>query len=131
MININITTELGAIIHSIDERVPTALRALESAILASCEPFVPYNTGELCNSGHASGDGNRGEVTWSANHASKCYYADREFNRKHHPHACARWFEAAKAIDGAKWANIAGSALTSSSSGKNRTVNAGGKIWTK
>lgn len=111
MINISVTTNLGSLAQSLERRIPSALRAVEGAVLSSCEPFVPYNTGELCRSGHASGSGMHGEVTWSAGHAHECYYAEREFNKKHHPHATARWFEAAKAIDGAAWAKAAAAAL--------------------
>lgn len=130
MINITVTTNLGSLTQSFDRRIPAALRAVESAVLMSCGPFVPYNTGELYRSGHASGDGMHGEVTWSASHAGECYYANREFNRKHHPHACARWFEAAKAVDGGKWAAAAAGVLSSSSvggSGASRVFTAGGR----
>lgn len=111
MLRFSVTYSKGGVVQSFENRVPAALRALESAILASCEPFVPYNTGNLCHSGHSSGDGKNGGVTYSADYASECYYANREFNRRKHPQACAYWFEAAKAVDCAKWIEIVGTAL--------------------
>lgn len=113
MIQISVTTDMGSLAQAFERRIPAAVRAVELAVLSSCEPFVPYNTGELCRSGHASGSGVHGEVTWSAGHAHECYYAEREFGKKHHPHATARWLEAAKAVDGAAWAKAAAAALTS------------------
>ena len=80
-------------------RVPQAQRILARAVLASCEPFVPYDTGALCRSGQA-GDG---VVTYTADHAAKCYYSRRPFRKDKHPQACAGWFEAAKAVSLEAW----------------------------
>lgn len=112
MIKISVTTDIGSLTQSIEKRIPAAVRALESAVLSSCEQFVPYRTGELCRSGHATGSGMHGEITWSAAHAHECYYAEREFGKKHHPHATARWLEAARAVSGSDWARTAADALT-------------------
>ncbi|MBQ8333057.1 MAG: hypothetical protein IJX93_04720 [Clostridia bacterium] len=97
--------------ENLARKLPSAVRQLESAVLASCEPFVPYKTGQLCRSGHASGSGTAGSVTWSAPHAAECYYANRSFNKKHHPHATARWFDAAKAADFESWRRTAAHAV--------------------
>lgn len=93
-------------------RIPTAVRQVEQAVIASCEPFVPYDTGELCRSVVAAGDGANGMIVYTAPHASLCYYAERKFGQKHHPQACAHWFEAAKGVDLAKWVSTAASALS-------------------
>ncbi len=94
-------------------RIPVAVRAVGEAVIASCEPFVPYDTGELCHSASfvSLGDGH-GAVVYDAAHASLCYYAERAFRKERHPQACAHWFEAAKAIDLEKWRKTAGAALT-------------------
>ncbi len=94
-------------------RIESTVRSLEAAVLASCEPFVPYYTGRLCSSGHASGVGVNGEVTYSADYASECYYASREFNKKKHPRATAYWFEAAKSEDLERWIAAARDGLCS------------------
>jgi len=112
MIRFTANCSLSAIRADLSRNVPAALRSLENAVLASCEPYVPYRTGELCRSGHPSGNGHVGQITWSAPHASECYYARRSFGKKFHPHATARWFEAAKAADLENWRNTAARALT-------------------
>ncbi len=99
--------KLGGIASRIRHDAEQAEFALKSAVLSSCEPFVPYYTGELFRSGMNSEDG----VMWIASHASKCYYADREFSKKRHPRACARWFEAARAESLDKWIMIVKSQL--------------------
>ena len=112
MIRIEITSDLPALRADLTKRIPSALRTLENAVLTSAEPYVPYRTGELCRSGHPTGNGHVGQVTWSAPHASECYYARRSFGKKFHPLAVSRWFEAAKAADLEKWRSLAASALT-------------------
>ena len=107
---VNYSSPLSA--ARMEQKIPQVLRTLESAVLASCEPYVPYRTGELCRSGHASGSGSAGSVTWSAPHAAECYYARRSFQKKIHPHATARWFEAAKAAELESWRKTAAAALT-------------------
>lgn len=117
MIKFTVTADVASIGTMLDGRVESATRLLERAVLASCEPYVPYYTGNLCSSGYVSGAGNRGEVTYSADYASECYYASRSFNKKKHPKACARWFEAAKAADLDKWITAAKSSLSGSDDG--------------
>lgn len=112
MIRITTDWKLPMIRANLEKNIPSALRRLESDVLASCEPYVPYRTGELCRSGHPSGSGSTGSVTWSAPHASECYYARRSFGKKFHPHATSRWFEAAKAADLEQWRRTVSSALT-------------------
>lgn len=111
MVKVTVTTDIGTIGEALSGRIESTTRLLERAVLASCEPYVPYYTGNLCSSGHVSGVGNRGEVTYSADYASECYYASRSFNRKKHPKATARWFEAAKTADLDKWVSAAKSSF--------------------
>lgn len=108
---IEVTIRADGIGDMISGRIPAASAALQRAVIASCEPFVPYRTGELCRSASASGVGRNGTVVYTAPHASLCYYADRPFSRKHHPHACARWFEAAKSADLERWKRVTADAL--------------------
>lgn len=93
-------------------RLPGASHRLQQAVIASCEPFVPYRTGELCRSAVPEGEGPSGRIVYTAPHASRCYYAERPFSKKVHPQACAHWFEAAKAADLAAWTNAVTAALT-------------------
>ena len=115
MIKITTDWKMPMLRANLTKNIPSALRRLENAVLASSEPYVPYRTGELCRSGHPSGNGHVGQVTWSAPHASECYYARRSFGKKFHPHATSRWFEAAKAADLEQWRRTAADALTGNS----------------
>ena len=89
------------------DRVPRAKTALAQAVLRSCEPYVPYNTGELCRSGQAGA----GFVTYTAAHAARCYYSRRPFRKDKHPQACAQWLEAAKAVSLPEWRRVTAQAL--------------------
>lgn len=78
----------------------TLTRSLERQVLEDCGQYVPYRSGYLCSTGHTTGDG---YVIWDAPYASECYYAERAFSKKHHPLACAHWFEAAKSAHIREW----------------------------
>lgn len=97
-------------------RVPQAQRILARAVLASCEPFVPYNTGALCRSGQAGDNA----VLYTAGHAAKCYYSRRPFRKDKHPQACAGWFEAAKAVSLETWRAETAQALLGTGKEENR-----------
>lgn len=103
MVKVTVSFPGGGMDKMLSSRIPAASRELQRAVIASCEPFVPYRTGELCRSAEASGTGMQGTVVYTASHAARCYYAERPFSRKVHPQACARWFEAAKAADLGLW----------------------------
>lgn len=70
-------------------------------VLTDSAEYVPYRTGRLCSSGKVGA----GIITWTADYARECYYADRTFSKKAHPKATARWFEAAKSANLAGWAD--------------------------
>lgn len=99
MVKFSIISDVSGITQAMENRASSVRQILERQVLDSCEPYVPYNTGNLCRSGKTSG----GYVIWDADYASDCYYANRSFNKKHHPKACARWFEAAKSENLENW----------------------------
>lgn len=99
MVQWKLTGVTAAFRETLDKRRGTAVDALGKAVLASCDPYVPYRTGRLARSGTASG----GIVSWTAPYAHDCYYANRPFRREVHPLAVAGWFEAAKAVDLEIW----------------------------
>lgn len=109
---VKVTISASGIGERLLGRIPAAVRQVEQAVIDSCDPFVPYDTGELCRSAAVGGEGANGMVMYTAPHASLCYYAERKFKQTHHPQACAHWFEAAKAVDLAKWVETAASALS-------------------
>lgn len=97
---------------SVVRRIPNTLRYLEDDVLTSCEPYVPYRTGRLSDSAVATGEGDVGEIRWTAPYAAACYYSTRQFGKKVHPVACGRWFEAAKAVSLPRWIRTAARHLT-------------------
>lgn len=115
---VKVTISADRIGNALTARIPSASHRLQEAVIASCDPFVPYRTGELCRSAVPMGSGADGMVVYTAPHAALCYYAERPFSKKVHPQACAHWFEAAKAADLAKWAAAAASALTDDRTGR-------------
>jgi len=124
---VKITVSASGIGNALLAKIPAASRQVQQAVIASCEPFVPYRTGELCRSAVSAGSGTEGMVVYTAPHASLCYYAERPFSGKHHPQACAHWFEAAKAADLAKWVQTAASALSDSRSAQGQKTPFGGQ----
>ena len=107
MLKVDVKTDAAGVGRKILSGMPRARLALARAVLASCEPYVPYNTGALCRSGLA-GDG---FVTWTASHAARCYYSSRPFRKEKHPQACGQWFEAAMAVSLDVWQKETAKAL--------------------
>ena len=46
MIGINVKTSLDGVEKKLSDRADDAIRALEIAVISSCEPYVPYDTGK-------------------------------------------------------------------------------------
>ncbi|MGN1346530.1 MAG: minor capsid protein [Eubacteriales bacterium] len=111
---VKVTMSASGVAEPLLARIPAAVRAVEQAVIASCEPFVPYRTGALCRSAAPAGEGTEGLVVYTAPYASLCYYAERPFRTRYHPQACAHWFEAARAVDLEHWAETAASVLCDS-----------------
>lgn len=92
-------------ISGISARVQRASSAAQAklceTVLTDSAEYVPYRTGKLCSSGKVGA----GIITWTADYARECYYAERTFLKKAHPKATARWFEAAKSANIAVWEN--------------------------
>lgn len=120
MVKVTVSASAGRMETILSARIPAASRQLQEAVIASCEPFVPYRTGELCRSAVPEGSGMEGRIVYTAPHASQCYYAQRPFSKKVHPQACAHWFEAAKAADLSEWKRTVAAALADGRPGKGR-----------
>ena len=79
---------------------------LDNEVLKDCDPYVPFRTGKLAQSGITGTKIGSGKVIYSAAHAKGCYYAvNRRFSKSAHPQACAQWFEKAKAAKCKAWEN--------------------------
>ncbi|MBQ7982112.1 MAG: hypothetical protein IJ302_00970 [Clostridia bacterium] len=100
-------------------RCDAAAAVLADTIRRDCEPYVPYDTGALCRSARiaaaAEGEGQYvRQIRWEMPYAAAVYYGDSRgvsFHTEHHPHACAKWFEAARAACAAGWTEAADACL--------------------
>lgn len=91
--------ELGGISARIQRASAAAQAKLCETVLTDSAEYMPYRTGKLCSSGKVGVS----SVSWTADYARECYYAERTFSKKAHPKATARWFEAAKSANLAAW----------------------------
>ncbi len=102
-----------------------AARALDGAlwvtaenVLSDCRDYIPYETGDLRNSGKAKAKDGKGTVEWgtdqkTAQYARIQYYGvglnhGTVANAVSAPKACAKWFEAAKAVRKKDWERMLG-----------------------
>lgn len=90
-------------------RCARAEQVLGREVLTACEPYVPFDTGALADSAvfRISEDApTRGTVSWNTPYAAAVYYGDARgmrYSAEKHPHACGKWFEAAKSTALAGW----------------------------
>jgi len=100
-------------------RCDAAVTVLADKVRRDSEPYVPYDTGALCRSVRtveaAEGEGQYvRQIRWEVPYAAAVYYGDSRgvsFHTEHHPHACARWFEAARVACTAAWGKSAEACL--------------------
>lgn len=85
----------GGLATRLAARTKAAQDALEGAVLADCEGYIPRDTGRLAASGQAVG----GAVEWSAAYARAVYYGRGGEG--------AQWFERARAVQGGAWVQAA------------------------
>ena len=69
-------------ISGISARVQRASSAAQARlcerVLTDSAEYVPYRTGKLCSSGKVGVN----SVSWTADYARECYYAERTFSKK-------------------------------------------------
>lgn len=93
-----------------------ALFAVAENVLSDCSEYVPYETGALRGSGTASASAGKATVAWgtdadTARYARVQYYGvglghGTDANAAMAPKACAKWFEAAKAVRKGAWGEM-------------------------
>lgn len=97
-----------SVAQALKARAKAAERALSGRVLSDCEPFVPYDTGALSQSGVVG----EGVIVYDVPYAQVVYHgAGMRFQTEKHPLATAAWFEAAKAAHAAEWVRAAGEAF--------------------
>ncbi|MDE7399659.1 MAG: minor capsid protein [Oscillospiraceae bacterium] len=90
--------------NRIPQNVQRAQKYLDSQVLKDTDKYVPMRTGILVKSGILGTRIGSGEVDYIAPYAKKMYYGVTiRFNKSRHPLACAKWFEASKAVNKRSW----------------------------
>lgn len=90
--------------NRIPQNVIRAQKYLDSQVLKDTDKYVPMRTGILAKSGILGTRIGRGEIEYAAPYAKKIYYGVTiRFNKSRHPLACAKFFEASKAVNKRSW----------------------------
>lgn len=85
-------------------RYEKAQKYVDSEVLRCSAPFVPFREGTLMKSGTLGTVVGSGVVKYNAPYAGRVYYGTgMNFNKNHHPQACAQWFEKSKAAYKEDW----------------------------
>lgn len=93
-------------VRYMNDKIPVATAALAEEVVASCEKYVPYRTGWLMRNVEIRDSTSFSKnIAYTVPYASECYYATRQFSKKRHPLATARWFEAGKSAHLKDWCN--------------------------
>lgn len=88
----------------IPHNIKVAQAHLDSQVLKDTDKYVPMRTGMLAKSGIIGTRISTGVVEYIAPYAKKVYYGvDMKFNPSRHPLACAKFFEASKAVNKQAW----------------------------
>ncbi len=90
--------------NRIPQNIERAQKYLDSQVLKDTDKYVPMRTGILAKSGIIGTVLGSGEIEYSAPYAKKMYYGTSiRFSKSRHPLACAKWFEASKAVNKKSW----------------------------
>ena len=107
-IDILVDFDVSNCLHVLQSCCAAGTIALADAVRSDCNPYVPYDTGTLCESAfiQETEDPCLRYVIWDTPYASAVYYGDEKgvtFHKEVHPLASARWFERAKCAFAAAW----------------------------
>lgn len=90
--------------NRIPQNVEQAQKYLDSQVLKDTDKYVPMRTGILVKSGILGTRIGSGEIEYIAPYAKKLYYGVTiKLSKSRHPLACAKWFEASKAVNKRSW----------------------------
>ena len=88
----------------IPQNIERAQKYLDSQVLKDTDKYVPMRTGILAKSGIIGTRIGSGELEYSAPYAKPVYYGTTiRFSKSRHPLACAKFFEASKAVNKKSW----------------------------
>ena len=86
------------------QNIERAQKYLDSQVLKDTDKYVPMRTGILAKSGIIGTRIGSGELEYSAPYAKPVYYGvNINFSKSRHPLACAKFFEASKAVNKNAW----------------------------
>lgn len=90
--------------NRISGNIERAQKYLDSQVLKDTDKYVPMRTGILVKSGIIGTVIGSGEIEYTAPYARKVYYGvNINFSKSRHPLACAKFFEASKAVNKQSW----------------------------
>lgn len=90
--------------NRLPENIERAQKYLDSQVLKDTDKYVPMRTGILAKSGIIGTRIGSGKIEYSAPYARKLYYGvNIRFSKSRHPLACAKFFEASKAVNKTSW----------------------------
>lgn len=90
--------------NRIPQNIVRAQKYLDGQVLKDTDKYVPMRTGILAKSGILGTRIGSGEIEYTAPYAKKLYYGvNIRFSKSRHPLACAKWFEASKAVNKRSW----------------------------
>lgn len=90
--------------NRIPQNIERAQKYLDSQVLKDTDKYVPMRTGNLAKSGIIGTVIGSGELEYAAPYARKVYYGvNINFSKSRHPLACAKFFEASKAVNKNAW----------------------------
>ena len=90
--------------NRIPQNIEKAQKYLDSQVLKDTDKYVPMRTGILAKSGILGTRIGSGEIEYIAPYARKLYYGVTiRLSKSRHPLACAKWFEASKAVNKRSW----------------------------
>ncbi len=90
--------------NRIPQNIDKAQKYLDSQVLKDTDKYVPMRTGILAKSGILGTRIGSGTIEYSAPYARRVYYGvNINFSKSRHPLACAKFFEASKAVNKKSW----------------------------
>lgn len=104
---VEVRVDWAALKDRLGKNVDKAQAALDIQILKDCDPYIPWDQGELRNDGVRSTEPGSGFVRWLKSYAFRQYNSLPNKSHDAHPQAVLRWFEAAKAVKKEAWLRIA------------------------
>lgn len=104
---VTIDIDFDALERRFSRNAGQAQCALDTQVLKDCDPYLPYDSGNLRNSGIRATKPGTGKVIWNAVYTWVQYNLLPKKSHDTHPQATMRWFEAAKAVRKEAWLRVA------------------------